>query len=363
MLLLVLAGTMLVDSLEVALLGIALPAIRGDLGLSPVDVQWALTAFPLGFALALIPGRLLPWRHTTYLAALAVFGAAAVVDSLAPNIVVLALGGFVQGVCAALTTPAGMAVIGTMHQRAAVVYSLTGAFGATIGMLASGVLSGLSWRLAVLLPAPVVLLLLVAGWRSLPRDPVATPRLSVRMAGLWRPAVGAAALNGSSIALLIVANLQLQNDFGWAPWLAALAFTPAYVTLAFSGKMLTRWASRPLIIAGAFAAVLGYAFYLWQPTVLVTTVLIGVAYLCSFGALNQTAAATGGPAAGLVLHTAVQVGAVIVVPLATLLLTAYPGYRPALLLVLAAGLVGLGAALTGKDRDVHLAAPAGADHR
>ncbi|MGK3203377.1 MFS transporter [Amycolatopsis sp. MEPSY49] len=364
----VLAGTMLVDSLEIVLLGVALPSIRAEFGLSAASAVWALAAFPLGFGLTLVPGRRLGHR-AVYLTALAVFGAAAVVAGSTDELAVLVAAEFVKGCCAALTAPAGIAVItstfreGEARRRAMLAYSLSGTVGATAGMLVAGVLCGGDWRWAVLLPVPVVLGLLGLGLRHLPKGVLVRSRARLpRTAPLLRAAVGAASLNGVSVGLFVVVNLQLQNDLARPAWLAAVVCAPAFATLALSvllaGRLITRHGAPRLVAAGAVAAATGCALYLALPGpgehglgVLAATVPIGLAYLCSFAALNAGAAAglpdSRRPGAGLVLQTAVQFGGVLTVVPAGALLTAYDDVRTALLPIAAAAVAGLAAALAG----------------
>jgi MFS family permease len=330
-LLLVLSGTMLIDSLEIALLGVATPSIGREFGGLAILAQWALVAFPLGFAAALVPGRWLMWRlgrRRVYLTALFAFGAAAVAAGAAPGIWALTGAEFVKGACAGVTAPAGVALIGTMftdgarQRRAGLVYALFGTGGATAGMLLSGVLSQWSWRWAVLAPAPAALVLLLAGLRHLPDTPVDRPRpVPLPLpAPLVRSALGAATLNGSSVALIVTANLQLQLDHGWQAWRAALVCTPAFVTLAlsvvFAGRLVPRFGTARPVVLGALLATAGCGLYAWQPepaAVLPAAALVGLAYLCSFAALNV--GGTGGiapadrPAAGLVVQLLVQLGA------------------------------------------------------
>jgi MFS family permease len=366
-LLLVLSGTMLIDSLEVALLGVATPSISREFGGMAILAQWALVAFPLGFATALVPGRWLMWRlgrRRVYLAALFVFGAAAVAAGAAPGIWVLAGAEFVKGACAGVTAPAGVALIGTMftdgarQRRAGLVYALFGTGGATAGMLLSGVLSQWSWRWAVLAPAPAALVLLLAGLRYLPGTPVDRPRpvpLPVP-APLVRSALGAATLNGSSVALIVTANLQLQLDHGWQAWRAALVCTPAFVTLAlsvvFAGRLVPRFGTARPVVLGALLATAGCGLYAWQPepaSVLPATALVGLAYLCSFAALNVGGTAgiapADRPAAGLVVQLLVQLGAALTVPIAVALHKS--GYREALVFITAVAAAGLVTALAG----------------
>ncbi|MEV6905823.1 MFS transporter [Amycolatopsis sp. NPDC051071] len=376
----VLAGTMLVDSLEIVLMGVALPSLRDDLGLPVWQAGLILAGFPLGFGLTLAPGRFLTWRfgrRPVYLGALAAFGLAASVSGLATDAVLLTGAELVKGCCAAVTAPVGIAVItttfgqGSAQKRAMLVYSLFGTTGATAGMLISGVLSAASWRWALLVPLPVVVVLIALGLRHLPPDPAAAPRpprltrALLGTGGVRRAALGAACLNGTSVGLFVLLNLQLQNGSGWPAWRAALVCTPAYLTLAFSvllaGRLIPRWGTAKPVAAGAVFTAAGCALYLADPSpgpdgggVLTTTVLLGLGYLCSFAALNAGASAglapADRPAAGTVLQSAVQLGAVLTVIPATVLLSVEHDLRTALVPMGIAAAAGLAAALTGLRR-------------
>ncbi|MFD3590359.1 MFS transporter [Streptomyces sp. NPDC058683] len=177
-LLLVLAGNMLIDALEVSVAVVALPAIGTDLGVAPTVSQWAMTGFAAGFGGLLLFGArvvTLLGRRRVYLAALLVFAAASVLSALAQDPWLLLATRLTKGFCAALTAPTGLAIItstfpeGRPRSRAVSVYTLFGAGGFTAGLLLSGWLTETSWRWAFAFPAPVVLLLFACGLRLIPK--------------------------------------------------------------------------------------------------------------------------------------------------------------------------------------------------
>lgn len=176
-LLFVLAGNMLIDALEVSVVVVALPSIGADLGLALTSAQWMMTGFAIGFGgLMLFGGRAvaLLGRREVYLAALLGFAAASVAGALADDMWLLAATRVVKGLCAALTAPTGLAIIQTAYpagrprDRALSVYTLFGASGFTAGLLLSGVLTAVDWRLTFAFPAPVVLVLFFFGRRLIP---------------------------------------------------------------------------------------------------------------------------------------------------------------------------------------------------
>ncbi|MEG3631654.1 MFS transporter [Streptomyces poriticola] len=316
-LLFVLAGNMLIDALEVSVALVALPAIGADLDLAPRQLHWVVSGFAAGFgALLLFGGRAVAilGRRPVYLAALLVFAVASLAGALADHAALLTATRFVKGFCAALTAPTGIAIIassfpqGPARSRALSVYSLFGASGFSAGLLLSGALTEISWRWTFAFPAPVALLLFVAGLRLIPRDeprPAAPRRydiagaLSLTAALLllmhavsrgpdtgWdhpsviaafagalvlgllfvrieltarqpllnlglltrgpfvRSALGAGVLNGSYLGLLLVSTLHLQQRAGFGPLQTGLAFLPAAAPLALTALHSGRLVTR-----------------------------------------------------------------------------------------------------------------------
>ncbi|MFD6877804.1 MULTISPECIES: MFS transporter [unclassified Streptomyces] len=184
----------------------------------------------------------------------------------------------------------------------------------------------------------------------------------LRHAPLLRSAAGAAALNGSYVAFLLIVTLQLHGA-GWGPWRTALALLPAGLPLALtalhSGRIAGRLGPARAVAAGAAAAPVGYAL---QPRTVDTATgfadllpamtFVGAAFVLAFTALHlQATGSVPAPlqgAAGSLYQTCVQLGAVLTVALAAALYTAGPG--SALGLVTAVGAVGACVALGGLGR-------------
>src|SRR3954463_6535464 len=75
-LLILLCGVLFLDALDVSMVGVALPSIREDLGLSTSSLQWVVSAYVLGYGgLLLLGGRAadLLGRRRMFLASLSVF--------------------------------------------------------------------------------------------------------------------------------------------------------------------------------------------------------------------------------------------------------------------------------------------------
>ncbi|MCI0386087.1 MFS transporter [Streptomyces sp. CNQ085] len=375
-LLFVLSGNMVLDAIEVSVVLMALPTISEVLGLSPWGSQWLMSGFALGFAAMLLLGPRITrsgHRRPVYLGAMLLFAMASAAGGLTDNVALLVAIRVVKGFCAALTAPAGLAIIndtfpeGPQRRRAVSVYSLFGAAGFTIGLLLSGLLVESSWRWTFLFPAPVALVLLLCGLYVLPGDPVdrsfqRPPRFGLlRDRSLLRSSLGAASLNGTYQSILVLMTFQAQRQLGWSPWQTALALLPACVPLAvtvpFADRLVASFGTTRLITLGAFLPFLGYVFYLcdsegpYATGMLPTLLLVESGFVCAFAALNMQSTAsveTADRGGAVSLYQAcVQLGAGTLLPLVALQLTLSESHRPALLLIAAAGALGLAAALTG----------------
>ncbi|MER6808846.1 MFS transporter [Spirillospora sp. NPDC000708] len=372
-LLAVLSGTMLLDALEVSTAIVALPALAADLGIGAAGATWVVGAFALGFGGLLIVLRNLAARwgeRQAYLAALALFAAASVVCALADAPAILVAARLVKGACAALTAPTGLAFIaryfpeGPPRHRAISVYTFLGAWGFTLGLIISGLLTAADWRWTFLLPAPVALVLLVSGLRLLPATPGGPPpRLQIGAllvhAPLVRSALGAATLNGTVWGLLVEWTFRLQDELGWTSLQAGIALVPASLPAALvspvAGRLVRRFGTARQITAGAALVPLG-CLLAWSAAhertgspaayavdVLPWLLLVGTGFAMCFSSLHIQALSGLEPArhgaASAAYQTMVQLGGVLVLALVSV--TANP---VALTLV---GLLGFLIALTG----------------
>ncbi|MTD54526.1 MFS transporter [Amycolatopsis pithecellobii] len=183
----------------------------------------------------------------------------------------------------------------------------------------------------------------------------------VRDGTLIRSMLGAAALNGCNIGLLLTATVLLQNRLGWSPLQTALAFLPAGIPLVMTTPLAARIAARfgtsRLVALGSLGPPAACLLMLWRPVpadyttgLLPPMLLLGAAFVLAFAALNIQAAARvstadKGMAIGL-YQSAVQVAAAVV-PALTAALLATAGTRAALWLVTAVACVGMVAGLSG----------------
>ncbi|MEU6427991.1 MFS transporter [Microbispora sp. NPDC046973] len=227
--LLVLCAAVFLDSMDLSLMGVALPAIGRDLSLPESVLQWLMSGYAVAYGgFLLLGGRVadLFGRRRVFLLSLAIFAAASLAGGLLSAGWPLVVTRVVKGVAAALTAPAALSLItttfaeGPQRNRALGVYSLAGATGYTAGLIASGLLTEISWRLVFFLPVPVAVLVLVMSPLALPRG--------LRPSGTREgfDAAGAVAVTGG-VLLLVFALTERNRPAG----LVAVLLLGAFVAI------------------------------------------------------------------------------------------------------------------------------------
>jgi EmrB/QacA subfamily drug resistance transporter len=225
----VLAFCQLVIAVDFNIVYVALPDIGASLGFADHELQWVISAYAIGFGGFLLLGGRVADRfgaRRVLLIGLAVFAAACALGAVAQDPGTLVAARAVQGLGAALVTPAMLSLIFGVfpddvgRQRALAAWGAAGAGGLALGALLGGVLTQADWRwtLAVLVPMAVVGLLWARA--ALPADqPVG---------GAGRFDLLGAAL-GTASAALLVTGLVEGPEVGWLDWRGGGAFAAALV--------------------------------------------------------------------------------------------------------------------------------------
>jgi MFS family permease len=164
--------------LDVAIVNIALPSIRDDLGFSATGLQWVVNAYTLTFAgFLMLGGRLadLLGRRRVLLVSTAAFALSSVLCAFASSRGLLIGARAVQGLAGAAMSPATMSIIttsfaeGPERNRALGAWVMMGAIGASSGALFGGLLTQtLGWPAIFAVNAPLGLLTIVLGLRVIP---------------------------------------------------------------------------------------------------------------------------------------------------------------------------------------------------
>ncbi|QTD96797.1 MFS transporter [Streptomyces cyanogenus] len=312
--LLVLCAAMFLDALDVSMVGVALPSIGADLGLSTSTLQWVVSGYILGYGgLLLLGGRTadLLGRRQVFLVALGVFALASLLGGLVDSGPLLIASRFVKGLSAAFTAPAGLSIItttfpeGPLRNRALSIYTTCGATGYSMGLVFSGLLTEASWRFTMLLPAPVALLALLVGMKLLPRGE--------RERGHGGYDVPGAVLGTASMLLLVFTVVQAP-EAGWASARTILSFVAVAVMLVVFVLVEQRSPS-PLIRLGVLRsgpqvrAQLGALTFVGSYMGFQFLVTLCMQQVLGWSALHTALAFL--PAGALVALSATKVGAVI----------------------------------------------------
>jgi EmrB/QacA subfamily drug resistance transporter len=163
--------------LDATVVNTALPIIGRELSATLVSVLEGQTYVVSGYlatlaALLILAGALADYygRRRIFAIGLAGFGVTSVLCAIAPNLELLVLFRILQGAAGALLVPGSLAIItatfeGEARGRAIGIWAATSAATGLIGPLVTGVIIGISWRLAFLLNVPLIAIALWATWR------------------------------------------------------------------------------------------------------------------------------------------------------------------------------------------------------
>ncbi len=179
LILVAIVGAEFMLQLDGTIVAVALPKMQSALDLSAGSLTWVVNGFLLAFGgLLLLGGRLgdVLGHRTTFLAGISLLAAASLLAGLASNFGLLLTGRVLQGAGAALSGPAGLALLatnfaGARQQRAFAVYSTVTGLAASAGMVLGGILTDLtSWRWTLLINAPIGLAVVLLAVRVVPAN-------------------------------------------------------------------------------------------------------------------------------------------------------------------------------------------------
>ncbi|MFE9101320.1 MFS transporter [Actinomadura geliboluensis] len=252
--LMVLCGAIFLEGIDVAMLNVALPSIRADLGLSTGMLSGVVSAYVLGYGgFMLLGGRAadLLGHRRMFLLWLAVFLVFSGVGGFATGGWMLLAARFVTGVAAAFMAPAGLALVtstfpeGPARTRALGVYAGTAAGGFSLGLVAGGVLASFGWRWVFFAPVIMAALILVAALVLLRGTDAARAEGGFDIAG-------ALAVTGAML-LLAYGVVRLENP-GEGAWPTAAVFAAGAALLGLFAAVERRSRS-PLVRLGILRTV------------------------------------------------------------------------------------------------------------
>src|SRR6266403_664410 len=182
----VVATAFFMTILDVSIVNVALPSISRSLHFSRENLQWVITAYSIAFGgFLLLAGRAadLLGRRRVFMVGVALFTIASLVCGLAQSEAMLIVARAVQGLGAAIISPAALSIVmttfeeGAERNKALGIWGAIGGSGAAVGVLLGGVLTkylGWEWIFFVNVPVGVVAFLVI---ESRTKDPLMPMRI------------------------------------------------------------------------------------------------------------------------------------------------------------------------------------------
>src|SRR6059036_3325299 len=212
--------------LDVAIVNVALPSIKNDLGFSQESLQWVITAYSILFGgVLLLGGRMvdLLGRRRLFIAGLLLFTVSSLLDGLAWSEASLIAFRSLQGLGAALLSPAALSILTTTFREgrerniALGVWGAASGSGGAAGVLLGGALtSGLNWSWIFFINVPVGALVVgLSPW--LLRE----SRADLRHRHF--DVAGAATITGGLMLLVYAMTRAAQHGWGTAETIGLLA--------------------------------------------------------------------------------------------------------------------------------------------
>src|SRR6516165_10214693 len=212
-----LAVAYFMTAVDMLIVNVALPTIGTKLHFPEADLQWVVTAYAPTFGgFLLLGGRAadLLGRRRLFMVGLAVFTGASLACALATDDTFLIIMRGVQGFGAAVVVPAALSIVmnmfseGAERNKALGIWGGIGAAGATVGVLAGGLLTRYAgWQYVFYLNVPIGAAALILARRVVPESRLASARRRYDPLG---------AITVTSALVILVYAISQAPTVGWA---------------------------------------------------------------------------------------------------------------------------------------------------
>jgi EmrB/QacA subfamily drug resistance transporter len=214
----VLCLAVLIAVVDITVVNVTIPAIRAEFNVELNQVEWVIDVYALVFAAFIIVwGKLGDQfgRRRMFIAGLVTFVVGSLMVGLAPSLGIIIVGRFVQGMGAAMVSPATLSLLsstfsGTMRGVAFGLWGSTAGAAGALGPLLGGYFTTYaSWRWAFLINLPICLIAIAGALLAIEdsRDTAHAHRID--LIGMLLAAVGFAAV--------VFALIEGQSYGWWAP--------------------------------------------------------------------------------------------------------------------------------------------------
>src|SRR5712691_2263329 len=233
--------------LDATIVNVALPSIQTGLHFSATSLQWIINAYTLVFGgFLLLGGRAadLFGRQRLFFAGLGIFTAASLLNGVATSSGMLVGGRALQGLGAALVSPAALSIVtttfaeGRERTRALGVWSAIAAGGGAVGLVVGGFLtSTLSWRWVFFVNLPIGIAAVLLALRYVANSRAEDRPETVDVAG---------AVTVSAGLLVLVYDIVKAQQYGWTSG-RTIGLAAVAVALLTAFVVIERRSRAPLI--------------------------------------------------------------------------------------------------------------------
>ena len=237
--------------LDVAIVNVALPSIRTDLHFSQESLQWVITAYAIFFGgVLLLGGRLadLLGRRRLFMVGLAIFTLFSLLDGLAWSEGSLIAFRSLQGLGAALLSPAALSILTTTFREgrernlALGVWGAASGSGGAAGVLLGGALtSALSWSWIFFINVPVGLAVMAVS-------PLLLRESRAELEHRTFDIAGAATITSGLMLLVYAMTRATQHGWGTPETIGLLVASGALIAAFFLVELRSKAPLLPLRI-------------------------------------------------------------------------------------------------------------------
>src|SRR5213080_3893776 len=238
--------------LDATIVNVALPHIQTSLGFSEASLQWVINAYTLVFAgFLLLGGRAgdLLGRKRLFLVGLVIFTAASLLDGVSTTSGMLTGFRALQGLGAALISPAALSIISTTFDegkeraRALAVWAAIAIGGSAVGLVLGGALTqAFSWRWIFFVNIPVGIFAFFAALRIVPESKDEHAHQGYDLAG---------AVTVTGGLMLLVYGLVNSAQHGWGSTVSIVSFVVA-AALLVGFVLIEQRSAEPLVRLSIF---------------------------------------------------------------------------------------------------------------
>ncbi len=268
---LALSAATFMNVLDTSIANVSLPAIAGDLGVSPTQGTWVITSFAVANAIAVPLTGWLSQRFgqvRLFVASVTLFVIASLLCGLAPNMATLIAARALQGFVAGPMIPLSQSLLLSSYPRALAglamaMWSMTTLIAPVTGPLLGGwITDNMAWPWIFYINVPVGIVAVLVTWGIFHKRETVRRKLPIDSMGLALLVIWVGAMQ-------IMLDIGKEHDWFESPWVVACALVAAVGLVAF--LIWERGDDHPVVDltlfrnrnfwAGALATAVGYGLF------------------------------------------------------------------------------------------------------